>query len=62
MSPRELDDLVLQLKGVVYARAVLEDRGASPASIGVHEAEIERLRDQLADLVKDSGEDYRHAA
>ena len=62
MRQRELDDLVLHLKGLVYARAVLEDRGAAPAAITVHEAEIDRLRDRLAELVKGSDEGYRDAA
>jgi hypothetical protein len=54
MSARELDGLVLQLKGVVYARAVLEDRGAAPAAIATHEAEIERLRNELAEQARES--------
>ena len=62
MSRHELDDLVLQLKGLVYARAVLENRNAPSASIAVHEAEIERVRDRLAELAKESGDVLRRAA
>ena len=45
------EDLLLELKGLVYARAILESRGAPPESIRVHETEIERIRDRLAELV-----------
>ena len=55
MIGRELDDLVLHLKGLVYVRAVLEDRGAAPAAIAAHEAEIERVRSALAARVKETG-------
>ena len=59
---RELDDLVLHLKGLVHVRALLENRGASAAEIEEHTAEIERLRGRLARLVKDSGDRYSAAA
>ena len=52
MSRRELDDLVLHLKGLVLVRALLEERGASAAEVEAHTAEIERLREQLAELVQ----------
>jgi hypothetical protein len=58
----ELDDLLLRLKGLVHVRAILEDRGASPASIEVHTAEIDRVRARLAELVKESGGGYSAAA
>ena len=48
----KLDDLVLELKGLVYARAILESRSAPSESIRVHDAEIERVRDRLAELVQ----------
>ncbi len=47
----QLDDLLLELKGLVYARAILESRGAPPESIRAHDAEIERVRDRLGELV-----------
>jgi hypothetical protein len=47
---REVDDLVLQLKGLVHVRALLESRGASAAEIGAHTEEIERVRGELARL------------
>jgi hypothetical protein len=48
----KLDHLLLELKGLVYARAILASRGAPPESIRVHDAEIERVRDTLAELVE----------
>jgi hypothetical protein len=54
-AERELDELVLHLKGLVHVRALLEDRGASAAEIREHGAEIDRLRTRLAQLSKESG-------
>jgi hypothetical protein len=54
---RQLDDLVLRLKGLVHVRALLETRGASAAEIEEHSAEIDRLRAQLAELAKTSSVD-----
>lgn len=45
---RHVDDLVLQLKGLVHVRALLETRGASPAELGAHEHEAARVRAELA--------------
>ena len=47
----KLDELILELKGLVYARAILESRGAPAESIQTHDAEIERVRERLAELV-----------
>jgi len=52
---REVDDLVLQLKGLVLVRELLQDRGASAPEIRSHSEEIERVRARLADLVQSSG-------
>jgi hypothetical protein len=48
VSNRELDDLVLQLKGLVLVRALLEGNRASDAEIDAHTAEINRVRARLA--------------
>ena len=50
-QPR-LDNLVLQQKGLVHVRALLETQGASPAELSTHSDEISRVRDQLARLAK----------
>ena len=47
-----LDDLVLQLKGLVYVRALLETRGAPAADLAAHTDAIERVRAELAGLVR----------
>lgn len=47
---RELEDLVLQLKGLVHVRALLETRGASAAELDAHSHEIDRVRGELARL------------
>ena len=49
---RELDDLVLHLKGLVLVRKVQEIRGASHDELHMYGAEIERVRDRLAELVR----------
>lgn len=54
MSRRELSDAVLQLKGLVHVRAILEERGASQAELDAHTAEIERVRDRLAVLSREA--------
>jgi len=43
-------DIRLQLTGLVHVRALLDLRGASPAEIEAHGAEIERLRARLSEL------------
>jgi hypothetical protein len=49
---RELDDLVLHLKGLVLVRKVQETRGAGHDELHMYGAEIERVRDRLAELVR----------
>jgi hypothetical protein len=43
-----VDDLVLQLKGLVLVRALLETRGVSPVELDKHSVAIARVRDELA--------------
>ena len=50
LRQRELDDLVLQLKGLVHVRALLESRGPRPRSSTAHSDEIARVRAELARL------------
>ena len=49
---RELDDLVLHLKGLVLVRRLREQRGAGADELLMYRTEIDRAREQLADLVK----------
>jgi hypothetical protein len=53
---RHVDDLVLQLKGLVHVRALLETRGASAEEIAAHSEEIERVRGELARLAPASAQ------
>ena len=59
---RRTDDLVLQLKGLVHVRALLESRGASSEELDAHTAEIARVRAQLAELVKSSRDSLAEVA
>jgi hypothetical protein len=51
----ELNDLVLQLKGLVLVRELQENRGADSGELGMYDAEIERVRDRLAAVVREGG-------
>jgi hypothetical protein len=53
LAQRQVDDLVLQLKGLVHVRALLETRGATAAELDEHSDEIARIRAQLADRVRE---------
>jgi hypothetical protein len=48
---RELDDLVLQLKGLVLVRSLRERDGADAGELELYGAEIDRVRARLARLV-----------
>ncbi len=48
---RQLDDLVLDLKGLVLVRELLRERGTD---VGALEVEIERVRNRLARFVSGS--------
>ena len=58
----ELNDLVLQLKGLVLVRELQEKRGAEAEELGMYDAEIERVRDRLAAFVREGGGAERVAA
>ncbi len=49
---RNLDDLVLHLKGLVLVQQLRRDRGAEESELLMYGMEIERVRDQLADFLK----------
>jgi hypothetical protein len=52
VQQRRLDDLVLQLKGLVHVRALLETHGASAAELTAHSDAITRVRAELARFTK----------
>ncbi len=47
----EIDDLLLQARGLLLVRDLLAARGASEAQIDAHSEELERVRQLLAELV-----------
>ncbi|HWX09185.1 MAG TPA: hypothetical protein VNY33_04335 [Gaiellaceae bacterium] len=47
---RRVDDLNLQLTGLVHVRALLEARGASRSALAAHEREAARVRAELTRL------------
>ena len=49
---RELDDLVLHLKGLVLVRKLRERDGAEATELDMYGTEIERVREQLAEVAK----------
>jgi hypothetical protein len=53
-SFRELDDLVLHLKGLVLVRGVRKEGGADADELAMYGAEIDRVRDRLAAVVRES--------
>jgi len=57
---REVDDLLLRLKGLVLVRALLEERGASETELREHGDEIVRVRAQLAGLVENGSGALQH--
>lgn len=53
----EIDELLLRIKGLVFARAILEERGVEEAVLRQHSHELERLRERLAEVVQRDGFD-----
>ena len=52
---RDLDDLVLHLKGLVLVRALRERDGADVGELEMYRVEIDRVREQLAHFVRTGG-------
>ena len=49
---RKIDDLLLQLKGLVHVRALLETRDVSAAELNKYSEAISRVREELAQLAR----------
>jgi hypothetical protein len=54
---RKVDDLLLHLKGLVLVRQVRERRGADEGELLMYGVEIDRVRNQLAMLVRSGPRD-----
>jgi hypothetical protein len=52
----EIDDLLLQARGLVLVRDILAERGASRTEIDAHTDELIRVRSQLAATIAGSEE------
>ena len=52
----EIDDLLLQARGLVLVRDLLIDRGATRSEIDAHTGELQRVRERLAATIR-GGED-----
>ena len=52
---RKVDDLLLQLKGLVLVRELRERRGADEGELLMYGVEIDRVRNRLAGLVRGGG-------
>jgi hypothetical protein len=48
---RQVDELLLQARGLVLVRHVLAERGVSRPELDAHTEELERVRAQLANAV-----------
>ena len=48
---REIDDLLLRLRGLVLVRDLLAQRGATAAEVDEHAREADRVRTRLAALI-----------
>jgi hypothetical protein len=48
----EIDDLLLRARGLVLVRDLLAERGVPRTEIDAHSAELERVRAQLADMIR----------
>ena len=48
---REIDDLLLHMRGLAVVRDILSSRGASSAEIMAHTQELESVRSRLTELI-----------
>jgi len=48
---REIDDLLLHMRGLAVVRDLLSSRGASSAEISAHTNELESVRSRLTELI-----------
>ena len=58
----EITDVLTQLKGLILVQPILEARGVSNEELERHTGEIDRVRAELAELVRSSGGGVHRAA
>ncbi len=49
---REIDDLLLEVRGLALVRDLLTERGASDTEIAAHSQALERARARLAERIR----------
>jgi hypothetical protein len=54
---KQLDDLVLRLKGLALVRAYRQGQGADPGELNMFSTEIDRVRERLVKAAPHSGGD-----
>lgn len=59
---RRLDDLILHLKGLVLVHKLRERRGAAAPELRMYLTEIDRVREQIASLVRTGDLEARAAS
>lgn len=52
---RQIDDLLLELRGLALVRDILIERGASSGEVAAHGRELENGRARLAELIRGPG-------
>ena len=57
----DVDDLLLQARGLVLVRNLLAERGATRAELDEHTQELERVRRLLADTIAGHGSEAQAA-
>jgi hypothetical protein len=57
---RGIDDLLLQLRGLVLVRELLAERGATRAEVDAHTDELERVRNQLIGMIGGGTSDHAY--
>ena len=57
----DVDDLLLQARGLVLVRGLLAERGATRAELDEHTRELERVRRLLADTIAGRGNEAQAA-
>jgi hypothetical protein len=61
-TTNDVEELLLRIRGLIFARAILEQRGATEVELEEHRLEIERLRRRLASLMSGGPTDFNTAA
>ena len=62
MLTNDAEELLLRIRGLIFARAILEQRGHTEAELEEHRLEIERLRWRLASVMRGGPADSDKAA